>query len=119
MPVPLCPTSRAKVPLRCSRARLLGSSVNSRRSRLEPSLMFGNLLLVVSVSGQPPRVVGVRTSPHGRMNNVCDSPLYPHFVCRDDYILVVSRSEEHTSELQSRHISYAVFCLKKKNYTPL
>src|SRR3712207_4728408 len=114
MPVPLCPTSRAKVPLRSSRARLLGSSVNSRRSRLEPSLMFGNLLLVVSVSGQPPRVVGVRTSPHGRMNNVCDSPLYPHFVCRDDYILVVSvfglephhlsvtveRSEEHTSELQ-------------------
>src|SRR3712207_8500153 len=24
-----------------------------------------------------------------------------------------ARSEEHTSELQSRHISYAVFCLKK------
>src|SRR3712207_7923629 len=29
----------------------------------------------------------------------------------------VVRSEEHTSELQSRHISYAVFCLKKKNGT--
>src|SRR3712207_6971409 len=36
------------------------------------------------------------------------------------------RSEEHTSELQSRHISYAVFCLKKKTknsivliFTPL
>src|SRR3712207_8070369 len=29
--------------------------------------------------------------------------------------LLVLRSEEHTSELQSRHISYAVFCLKKKN----
>src|SRR3712207_8202202 len=28
-----------------------------------------------------------------------------------------ARSEEHTSELQSRHISYAVFCLKKKNTT--
>ena len=29
------------------------------------------------------------------------------------------RSEEHTSELQSREtISYAVFCLKKKNTTP-
>src|ERR1043166_9814691 len=28
------------------------------------------------------------------------------------------RSEEHTSELQSRFgISYAVFCLKKKNHT--
>src|SRR5690606_41913936 len=26
----------------------------------------------------------------------------------------VARSEEHTSELQSREISYAVFCLKKK-----
>src|SRR3546814_2503896 len=30
--------------------------------------------------------------------------------------LVLSRSEEHTSELQSlMRISYAVFCLKKKN----
>ena len=30
------------------------------------------------------------------------------------------RSEEHTSELQSRpHISYAVFCLKKKKQTQL
>src|SRR5207302_2361208 len=28
--------------------------------------------------------------------------------------LVGDRSEEHTSELQSREISYAVFCLKKK-----
>src|SRR3546814_2147746 len=32
--------------------------------------------------------------------------------------LVVERSEEHTSELQSlMRISYAVFCLKKKNTT--
>src|SRR3546814_3316599 len=31
----------------------------------------------------------------------------------------VSRSEEHTSELQLlMRISYAVFCLKKKNHTP-
>src|SRR3546814_5346873 len=31
---------------------------------------------------------------------------------------LVRRSEEHTSELQSlMRISYAVFCLKKKNYT--
>src|SRR5438094_5893253 len=27
------------------------------------------------------------------------------------------RSEEHTSELSHRTISYAVFCLKKKNYS--
>src|SRR3546814_1764609 len=31
-------------------------------------------------------------------------------------IVVINRSEEHTSELQSlMRISYAVFCLKKKN----
>src|SRR2546430_7732104 len=29
----------------------------------------------------------------------------------------VDRSEEHTSELQSQSISYAVFCLKKKKKT--
>src|SRR3546814_7052599 len=33
-------------------------------------------------------------------------------------ILILDRSEEHTSELQSlMRISYAVFCLKKKNNT--
>ena len=35
---------------------------------------------------------------------------YYHFQCETDG----ERSEEHTSELQSRRISYAVFCLKKK-----
>src|SRR3546814_3963297 len=33
-----------------------------------------------------------------------------------DYAILGERSEEHTSELQSlMRISYAVFCLKKKN----
>src|SRR3546814_5194756 len=33
------------------------------------------------------------------------------------FLSLVGRSEEHTSELQSlMRISYAVFCLKKKNY---
>src|SRR3546814_9521164 len=37
---------------------------------------------------------------------------------REDMLGVVGRSEEHTSELQSlMRISYAVFCLKKKNIT--
>src|SRR3546814_5561174 len=37
-------------------------------------------------------------------------------VRRADRLRPVSRSEEHTSELQSlMRISYAVFCLKKKN----
>src|SRR3546814_4791524 len=35
-------------------------------------------------------------------------------------VKVTKRSEEHTSELQSlMRISYAVFCLKKKNQPPL
>ena len=33
-------------------------------------------------------------------------------------VIELDRSEEHTSELQSQfRISYAVFCLKKKNHT--
>src|SRR3546814_3995203 len=33
-----------------------------------------------------------------------------------EVVLILARSEEHTSELQSlMRISYAVFCLKKKN----
>src|SRR3546814_7604642 len=38
------------------------------------------------------------------------------YVLRADEALVVKRSEEHTSELQSlMRISYAVFCLNKKH----
>src|SRR3546814_11902806 len=40
------------------------------------------------------------------------------FLPGDDVDPIVTRSEEHTSELQSlMRISYAVFCLKKKNST--
>src|SRR3546814_3543038 len=43
-----------------------------------------------------------------RLQRACDSRMH----CK----AVSSRSEEHTSELQSlMRISYAVFCLKKKN----
>src|SRR3546814_7274314 len=39
-------------------------------------------------------------------------------IAKARFTVLVSRSEEHTSELQSlMRISYAVFCLKKKNYT--
>src|SRR2546430_13478926 len=33
-------------------------------------------------------------------------------------VKLLPRSEEHTSELQSQSISYAVFCLKKKKNKP-
>src|SRR5213594_4970584 len=53
------------------------------------------------------------------------APLYrtrPSKTCRvmreEIPSVITARSEEHTSELQSRTlISYAVFCLKKKNHT--
>src|SRR3546814_1332923 len=44
----------------------------------------------------------------------------PALADRDDTLHPQSRSEEHTSELQSlMRISYAVFCLKKKKNTNL
>src|SRR3546814_10706870 len=44
-----------------------------------------------------------------------DAPMAPEQM---DMLRGVSRSEEHTSELQSlMRISYAVFCLKKKKKT--
>ena len=49
---------------------------------------------------------------------------FQHFGVTPDVVTIAkgiaSRSEEHTSELQSlREISYAVFCLKKKNLFPI
>ena len=42
-----------------------------------------------------------------------DDDQVPFCTCNES--IFRGRSEEHTSELQSRpHISYAVFCLKKK-----
>src|SRR3546814_6890397 len=49
-----------------------------------------------------------------RVRRLPDATLTHPFAVRPDEI--VRRSEEHTSELQSlMRISYAVFCLKKKN----
>src|SRR3712207_8012817 len=50
--------------------------------------------------------------PNGLLARDLGKPLLAVFVRLEE-----ARSEEHTSELQSRHISYAVFCLKKKIYT--
>src|SRR3546814_9013888 len=52
-----------------------------------------------------------------RRRAVCADRREPARIVRDDQSLARrKRSEEHTSELQSlMRISYAVFCLKKKN----
>src|SRR3546814_3358976 len=65
----------------------------------------------VSINGSAPRQITSRTSyviaPDGKI-------IYAH----SDSEPEGHRSEEHTSELQSlMRISYAVFCLKKKNKT--
>src|SRR3546814_6345163 len=53
-----------------------------------------------------------RTLPVGR----CQRRACGHAHDADEALQAGARSEEHTSELQSlMRISYAVFCLKKKN----
>src|SRR3546814_5875667 len=57
------------------------------------------------------RVTITRSVKPGRIVSVGGTPSWRSTTCRP------VRSEEHTSELQSlMRISYAVFCLKKKNY---
>src|SRR3546814_3610140 len=65
---------------------------------------------------------GEQLTLHGNIVDVKNAFAHLDLVSRqtDDALdvigLVVPRSEEHTSELQSlMRISYAVFCLKKKN----
>src|SRR3546814_6600425 len=80
---------------------------------------LSNLLLITHLSGPPPFIAfgfahlafghhaGRLRMPQRRN---CALLLSPWDVCTSQ------RSEEHTSELQSlMRISYAVFCLKKKN----
>src|SRR3546814_10655753 len=58
------------------------------------------------------------TRRHGRFHLPPRLPRQAAMMDADGQIVVVDRprSEEHTSELQSlMRISYAVFCLKKKN----
>src|SRR3546814_10746613 len=68
--------------------------------------------------------VGVVTSAYRWSGSMYEQPFDAKGHCTDVWQLrdqqwqVVSRSEEHTSELQSlMRISYAVFCLKKKQKT--
>src|SRR3546814_9010415 len=52
-----------------------------------------------------------------RLKLVFSEPSLVHCIAGLILVAIASRSEEHTSELQSlMRISYAVFCLKKKNY---
>src|SRR3546814_5079450 len=65
----------------------------------------------------------IRRRLGGEHERACDSrghALETAVLSHLDAIACHRRSEEHTSELQSlMRISYAVFCLKKKNHTTL
>src|SRR3546814_1293580 len=83
--------------------------VRSRVPRGEPGELEGDHAGELGVAGEP-QPAGHRDRParlvHGRRPLGGAQPILV-----DD-----PRSEEHTSELQSlKRISYAVFCLKKKN----
>src|SRR3546814_179059 len=59
-----------------------------------------------------------RNSMAGILNFTAGPTPYDFYEGRKPFVLQQSRSEEHTSELQSlMRISYAVFCLKKKKIT--
>src|SRR3712207_7661609 len=68
-----------------------------------------------TLAAQPHALAGLRAGLH----------LEPYLLVVDGRNLHIAaqgcrgevRSEEHTSELQSANISYAVFCLKKKKKT--
>src|SRR3546814_2946710 len=63
---------------------------------------------------QAPGAIGARSFQHRHLFELLDR-LGAIYLLPDD-VVDRPRSEEHTSELQSlMRISYAVFCLKKKN----
>src|SRR3546814_8953327 len=95
--------TRATSPLQCAGSRRLGW-------RLAQWLPEQRGWARCSIPGSLP----CSHSPHGSASPARSismaSPIWPTH----------ARSEEHTSELQSlMRISYAVFCLKKKNKLPL
>src|SRR3546814_9042731 len=66
------------------------------------------------------QIVALHDPPAAMQDEVARDPYDMHRLVENrlylSALLAVIRSEEHTSELQSlMRISYAVFCLKKKN----
>src|SRR2546430_8675905 len=95
------------------------------RSPLFPYTTLFRSISAVPIAA-PPRVAPVVTPPPAaappvildRLNFVFARPDVQGFVLTAaDVLDFRNRSEEHTSELQSQSISYAVFCLTKKKST--
>src|SRR3546814_10605627 len=85
------------------------SSRNYRDSRVRPHAAAQSITVPIP---KPPEM-GVRFQQLYRFCSFCRQDFQP----LPKYWAASERSEEHTSELQSlMRISYAVFCLKKKNH---
>src|SRR3546814_958411 len=79
-----------------------------------------NELSELAMELKPGATCFLEKTPHNLLqpqflHELAPNARYLH-IYRNPKAIAVSRSEEHTSELQSlMRISYAVFCLKKKN----
>src|SRR3546814_2003204 len=70
---------------------------------------------IVRIFGRQPLGIDPEILEQSRRNR----PIRPRTADQHRAAVDQQRSEEHTSELQSlMRISYAVFCLKTKQYTP-
>src|SRR3546814_9732030 len=78
---------------------------------------------ICACAASPSRLMSAKRRTCFAINPACSSPPWREIFAADaerkqDFAEAQARSEEHTSELQSlMRISYAVFCLKKKNKT--
>src|SRR3546814_2712859 len=102
------------MPRACAMMSPIGQSLSSRRYSTAKS---ASTKCVIGSTGSPDRI-------DDRTPNRCCGLVSPRSanlglgVSNLDVVWQLCRSEEHTSELQSlMRISYAVFCLKKKNIT--
>src|SRR3546814_4930577 len=82
-------------------------------------LVSGGLMLCLGGCGIRSGANGELVGVQGRRSFKSDIPYGMVYVPPGTFLMgQTDRSEEHTSELQSlMRISYAVFCLKKKNNT--
>src|SRR3546814_8928927 len=86
-----------------------------RSTRTDTLFPYTTLFRSAPPRGGPPRAFGQPATYDAWMSAAPEAPA--HLGLLRDEPLVLTRSEEHTSELQSlMRISYAVFCLKKKKH---
>src|SRR3546814_8061926 len=106
----------SRAPVSCDAPRLTARkrSTAQAASAIQPPFRLSNPRII----GTPSNGLAPLDGDGGQEQEQCDHRSEIDDVAQIDDALRDVRSEEHTSELQSlMRISYAVFCLKKKNTT--